>query len=434
MVDGQKQYPKSHVGRRMPLPMFSISSRLTYAILWLRKQHAGQDWLNSVSAAAFVVFVAASFLVRGHALPVGAIVLTAFLALFSGAAAAAFKRSPWLALFGVFFGAWIVLGGMVGGPGYNSSDFFNVVLLAGFFLSMAQVSRALNTRQILFIIAIAGGASAVAAILLHIASVDDVFDRLVPLGRGRNPIPGAGGLAVALMAYAALWLDRPPAGRLASLHLVLTIALLAALAWTQSRAPIIALGLALPLAFWLSRRGGTAATLVACAGVWLFITGLGLLEPMIKAAICGSDADWCRPALRSEIWGWVRDQIALHPVLGTGPSFRFQKVWMSHPHNGLFGIAMYYGLAALAAFWAMVGFYARQLTLQEDRPLRFFGLASIIFSFGYMGTDLSNPFAFFNMHYVFLWLPFFLVLGSGRTAARNAGGVPVSGTGELRHT
>ncbi len=413
--------------------MFSVSSRLTYAAVWLRKQHAGRNRLNSISAAAFLVFIVASFFIRGHALPVGMIVLTAVLALLSGAAAAASAQNAWLGLFGVFFGAWIALGGMVGGPGYDMSDFFNLVLLGAFFLSMAQVSCALSTRQILSIIAIAGGASAFAAILQHIVVAGDVFDRLTPLGRGRNPIPGAGGFGIALIAFAALWFDRPPVRRFASFHLVLVATLLAGLAWTQSRAPIIALGLALPLALWLCRSRGVAAVLLACGGAWLVITGLGMFEPMIKGVICGSDADWCRPSYRGEIWGWVRDQIALHPVLGTGPSFRFPRTWMSHPHNGLFGIAMYYGLVALAAFWTMIGFYARQVTRQEDRSLRFFGLASLIFSFGYMGTDLSNPFAFFNMHYLFLWLPFFLVLGSRRASVRKEGEVSSPGSGGLQH-
>lgn len=356
----------------------------------------------------------------------------AILALFSGAGAAAYGKSAWLVIFGVFFSAWVALGGMIGGPGYNISDFFNLVLLGAFFLATAQVSRGLSTRQILSVVAIAGGASACAALLLHIVSADDLFDRLFPLGRGRNPIPGAGGFAVALIAFVALWLDRPPVRRVASLHLFLIVALVVALAWTQSRAPIIAVALALPLALWLGRRGGAAAVLLACGGVWIVVTGLGMLEPMIKAIICDSDADWCRPSFRSEIWGWVREQIALHPMLGTGPSFRFQKTWMSHPHNGLFGVAMYYGLMALLAFWAMIGFYAKQLTRQGDRSLRFFGLASILFSFGYMGTDLSNPFAFFNMHYLFLWLPLFLVLSPSQATTRGEGGVPLPGAGELR--
>jgi hypothetical protein len=413
--------------------MFSISSRLTYAAVRLRKQLVDQNWHSSVSAAAFVIFIVSTFFLRGmHALAVGMIILTAVLAFSSGVAAETFRRNVWFWLLGAFFGLWTLLGAAAGGPGYRVSDFFHLALLGAFFLSIAQVSRALSTRQILSIVAIVGGASAFASIVLHFVSADDLFDRMVPLGRGRNPIPGAGGLAIALIAFAALWLERVPGRRFEPLHIALTVTLLAALAWTQSRAPIISLGLALPLALWLNRRGGTAALLAACGGVWLVITGLGMLEPVIKAMICGSEADWCRPAYRSEIWGWVREQIALHPMLGTGPSFRFQKVWMSHPHNGLFGIAMYYGLLALVAFGILIGFYARELARQEDRSLRFFGQASIIFSFGYMGTDLSNPFAFFNMHYLFLWLPFFLVLASSRAVARNGDRVALAGSDELR--
>ena len=41
---------------------------------------------------------------------------------------------------------------------------------------------------------------------------------------------------------------------------------------------------------------------------------------------------------------------------------------------------------------------------------RFFALSSIFFSAAFVATDLANPFAFINTHYVFLWLP--LMLGS----------------------
>jgi len=416
----------------MPLPMFSIFSWSTYAVVWLRKQLSDQSWSTFASAAAFIIFIASTFFIPGHAVPVIMIILTALMAFHSGAAAETFRKNTWLWGCWAFFGAWMILGIAVAGPEYKISDFFNLVLLVAFSLSVAQVSRALSTRQILSILAIAGGASAFASLVLHIVSGGDFFDRLEPLGRGRNPIPGAGGFAIALIALAALWFERIPGRRPAPLGIALTATLLLALACTQSRAPTISLGLALLLALWLNKRGGTAAILAACGGAWLMIAGLGILEPTIKALICGSDADWCRPAYRSEIWGWVRDQIALHPMLGTGPSFRFQKVWMSHPHNGLFGIAMYYGLPALAAFWIMIGFQARALARQSNRSLRFFGLASLIFSFGYMGTDLPNPFAFFHMHYLFLWLPFFLVLASGQATAQDGGEIAFSGSDGFR--
>jgi hypothetical protein len=33
-----------------------------------------------------------------------------------------------------------------------------------------------------------------------------------------------------------------------------------------------------------------------------------------------------------------------------------------------------------------------------------------------MGADLSNPFAFFNTHYLFMWFPIFLVSVRGEQA------------------
>jgi len=70
----------------------------------------------------------------------------------------------------------------------------------------------------------------------------------------------------------------------------------------------------------------------------------------------------------------------------------------------------------LAVFILIVAAYAKRLVRQPDATLRFFGLACLIFSFGYMGADLSNPFAFFNAHYLFMWFPIFLVSVRGEQA------------------
>jgi hypothetical protein len=61
--------------------------------------------------------------------------------------------------------------------------------------------------------------------------------------------------------------------------------------------------------------------------------------------------------------------------------------------------------------------YTRCLTRGTDDTLRFFGLASLIFTFGYMGADLSNPYAFFNTHYLFMWFPILLVLARDRSSS-----------------
>lgn len=404
--------------------MFSISSRLTYAAVCLRKQLADQNRIARVSVVSFIIFIGATYFIKGlHALPVASVILTAVLSLQSGVAADTIRRNAWFWLFLAFLGTWVALGLAVGRPGYKGSDFLNLALLGACFLFVAQVSRALSTRQILSIVAIAGGASALASIVLHIVSAHHLFDRMVPLGRGGNSIPGAGGFAIALIAVAAMSLDRAFERRVMLVNLVLMATLLAGLAWTQSRAPIIACGLALPLAFWLNMRGGRDSLLAACGAMWFVITGLILFEPSIKAMFCSNTADWCRPTYRMEIWGWVREQIALHPLIGSGPGFRFAKEWMSHPHNGMFGIAMYFGLPALVAFGSIIVLYAKKLAGEQDRTLRFFGQAALIFTFGYMGADLSNPFAFFNIHYIFLWLPFFLVLASRQEVAQHERGV-----------
>jgi O-Antigen ligase len=294
------------------------------------------------------------------------------------------------------------------------SDFSKIGLLAAFFLFAAQTSRVLSTRQILWIIAGVGAASALLSIIVHVLKAPDLMDRMIPLGRGGNPIPGAGALASALIATVALWRDEKSRDRRTMvIVLMMAVPLVAGLVLTQSRGPLAALCLALPLAFLLDRRG-MLVVLMACVASWLVVTGLVVFEPNIKAIICGSSSDWCRPSNRNEVWERVRDQIALYPVLGSGPEFRFPYEWLSHAHNGLFGIALYFGLGGLAASGLMAAGYARCLTRGTGDTLRFFGLASLIFSFGYMGADLPNPFAFFNTHYLFMWFPILLVLARDR--------------------
>ncbi len=411
--------------------MTSSTSRLTYAVLLLRKQLADHGRLAVMGMAAFVLFVIAVYFAKGGKAPgliVSPVMAGALLSLRSGAAMEAVRRASWFWLFFAFLAAWLVVGAALGETRYQASDLLNMALLGAFVLFAAEASRVLSTRQILWTIAAIGAASAFLSIVVHMLRAPHLMERLIPLGRAGNPIPGAGGLAIALIAGVALWREQGirRAKDLAPV-LALAVPLVAALVWTQSRAPIVALLLALPLAFGLHRRGAFAV-LIACVGTWVAVTGLVLFEEPLKAVVCGFGNGWCRPSYRTEIWNWVLDQIALHPVLGSGPSFRFSKEWMSHAHNGLLGTAMYFGLVGLAAFGLMIALYARNLIRQPDGALRFFGLASLIFSFGYMGADLSNPFAFFNTHYLFMWFPIFLVSVRGEqapaTVDRRASAVP----------
>jgi hypothetical protein len=387
--------------------------RLTFPTSLVRKHLADHGRLHVLSAAAFVFFVIAIFFARGGKAPglsVSPIFAGALLAFVSGVAVETFRKNLWLWLSFGFLLAWQVAGALFGDMPRSVDDLSKIGLLAAFFLFAAQTSRVLSTRQILWIIAGIGAASAFLSIVVHVVRAPDLMDRMIPLGRGGNPIPGAGALASALIATVALWLDESHRHRKTmALLLMLAVPLMAALVLTQSRGPLVALCLALPFALLLERRG-MLVVLVACLASWLVVTGLVMFEPSIKAIICGNNSDWCRPSNRSQVWELVRDQIALHPILGSGPDFRFPYEWLSHAHNGLFGIVLYFGLGGLAASALMVTGYARCLTRGTDDTLRFFGLASLIFTFGYMGADLPNPFAFFNTHYLFMWFPILLVL------------------------
>jgi O-antigen ligase len=410
-------------------------SRLTVSIPLVRKHLADHGRLHALSAAAFVLFVIAIFFARGGKAPglsVAPIFAGALLAFVSGVAAETLRKNLWLWISLGFLLAWQAAGALFGDMPRPLSDFSKVGLLAAFFLFAAQTSRVLSTRQILWIIACIGAASAFLSIIVHVLRAPDLMDRMIPLGRGGNPIPGAGALASALIATVALWLDGRHRNRKTMvLFLVLAVPLVAGLVWTQSRGALVALCLALPLALLLERRG-MFIVLMACLGSWLTVTGLVMFEPTIKAIICGSNNDWCRPSNRNEVWELVRAQIALHPILGSGPEFRFPYEWLSHAHNGFFGIALYFGLGGFAASALMAAGYARCLTRGADDTLRFFGLASLIFSFGYMGADLPNPFAFFNTHYLFMWFPILLVLARDRVSlnVKVTSAAPVSGVAQ----
>jgi hypothetical protein len=400
--------------------MTSDTSRLTSPASLIRKHLADHRRLHVLSAAAFVLFIVAIFFARGGKAPglsVSPIFAGALLAFSSGAAAETLRKNLWLWLSLGFLLAWQAAGALFGDMPRPVSDFSKIGLLAAFFLFAAQTSRVLSTRQILWIIASIGAASAFLSIIVHVLKAPDLMDRMIPLGRGGNPIPGAGALASALIATIALWREELGRSRKTmAILLLLAVPLVAGLVLTQSRGPLVALCLALPLAFLLERRG-MLIVLLACLASWLVVTGLVIFEPTIKAIVCGSNTDWCRPSLRNEVWERVRDQIALHPILGSGPEFRFPYQWLSHAHNGLFGTALYFGLGGLAASALIAAGYARCLTRGTDDTLRFFGIASLIFSFGYMGADLPNPFAFFNTHYLFMWFPILLVLARDRLSS-----------------
>ncbi|PZO03528.1 MAG: hypothetical protein DCF30_02860 [Hyphomicrobiales bacterium] len=227
----------------------------------------------------------------------------------------------------------------------------------------------------------------------------------MPLGRAGNPIPAAGGLCVALIAAVALLRDAPrPLSRpLVAWVACAVLPILAVVAMTQSRGPIFA-ALITFVAMLLPWRATGARLFLMALLAWGAITALIVLDPWLRSLICVDTSNFCRPSARMQIWTTVVELVGQRPAFGLTPIFRFDDPVLVHAHNGLFGMAMFFGIPAVIAALALVFAYCRHLE-SIDRRLASFCASALIFSFGYMGSDLPNPFSFVNMHYFFLWLP-----------------------------
>jgi hypothetical protein len=332
------------------------------------------------------------------------------------------------------FAAWTVLGLLVNrvplGPA--SDAVANFALLAVALLAGRRLLACCGLRFILGALFAVASLSALLTLVLHFGGGFSFGDRLVPLGRPSNSIPGAGGLCIALIGIVALLGDRSRPATPATLALVALAALpiVVAVAMTQSRGPILAtiVALAATRLAWRPndwRPNGwrlTGGRLFAVALLaWSLTTALIVIEPWLRAMLCVDQSNFCRPSSRQQIWTWVFEHISQRPLLGFTPVFRFADSLFNHAHNGLFGTAMYFGVPALVAALAMTFVYCRHLATVDEALSRFCG-AALIFSFGYMGSDLPNPFSFVNMHFFFLWLPIaFALAGRSEEAATGPG-------------
>lgn len=299
------------------------------------------------------------------------------------------------------FAAWtaasLAVNGIAAGPAAESLASFvliGLVLLAGRRL-LACCGLAFICRSLLVVACV----SAIASLILHTASGLPWSERLVPLGRPVNAILGAGGLSIALIAAMTLWRSGRPFALIALAAAPIALALVL----TQSRGPLIACVVALAVAQTPLRKQ-PGRLLVAALMAWALTTSLILVEPYLRTQFCADGQNFCRPSARLEIWSWAIANLAEHPLFGLGPTFRFDSIVLNHPHNSFLGMAMFFGVPALAAFIALTYAYCVRLT-QAGGQLGYFCAAALVFSFAYMGTDLPNVFAFANMHYLFLWLP-----------------------------
>jgi O-antigen ligase len=232
-------------------------------------------------------------------------------------------------------------------------------------------------------------------------------ERLVPIGRANHQILGAGGLAACFFAGLAIY----PKVTLRRKRLIVAGLLLIAItvALTQSRGPILAIGLALVATSILElfRIPATRVTAGLVLAVLCFAIPVVfvLAEPWLKAWACTTHISLCRPSNRQDVWGLVSEMIQERLWFGIGPSFRFPGGAVSHPHNGILGLTFYFGLPMAFLLLGIIAFAVKQAAAAPSSPSRTFALLGIFFSMSFVATDLSNPFAFVNTLYLYLWLP-----------------------------
>lgn len=322
------------------------------------------------------------------------------------------------------FAAWTVLGLFVNrvplGPA--SDAVANFALLAVALLAGRRLIACCGLRFILGALFAVASLSALLTLVLHFGAGLSFADRLVPLGRPSNSIPGAGGLCIALIGVVALLGDRSRPATPATIALVAlaSLPIVVAVAMTQSRGPILATIVALAATRLPGRMSGWRLFAIAMLA-WSLTTALIVIEPWLRGMLCVDQSNFCRPSSRQQIWTWVFEHISQRPLLGFTPVFRFADSLFNHAHNGLFGTAMYFGVPALVAALAMAFVYCRHLaTVDGGRST--FCAAALIFSFGYMGSDLPNPFSFVNMHFFFLWLPIAFALAERSEEAATGSG------------
>ncbi len=312
--------------------------------------------------------------------------------------------------------AWQALGALLRSPG-ATEDAIALANSATIAMLLPVVAVAARDKgaltRLLLVLFVFGTVAAILSLALYVNAglrganlLQEVLShRLVPFGRARHAILGAGGLAAAFLAGFSLLrsgsVSRLPAGvGLSVIGLTLLL--------TQSRGPVISTALAVLALLWLARlapgRSHVASIGLALA-CFAVPVALVLAEPWLTNLFCTDQTGVCRPSSRQDVWIAVAGMILERPLLGWGPSFRFAEDAVGHAHNGVLGTAFYFGLPVAALFLGVVGYALTRGARMRKGPVRDFALGGMFFAAGFLGSDLPNPFAFFNTHYLFLWLP-----------------------------
>ena len=287
-----------------------------------------------------------------------------------------------------------------------AKHFSNLLLMALLFFSLHAVFSTLTQRVLflsLLVFATIGlGINAIAILADQGGVQNQIINRAVHLGRMRDPNMYGISLALALLSGAWIFTHTKGAAKYATSCAVLV--LFACLLYTQSRGALIALGV--PVLFLLINHYRPQTKLFFWAMLNLvFISALVGFEDFIAKTLC----QWvtlprCSSSARFEIWVWTYDLLKEHPLLGVGAGFRFDQTESGQvsPHHVLWGTALYFGIPMMLAFVATL--YRITKRVEPHAPII---SAFLILGCGFMATNLAQPFAFINWHYLVLWLPLF---------------------------
>jgi len=291
-----------------------------------------------------------------------------------------------------------------GGQAIYTKHFSNLFLLVLLYLSLHVVFNTLTQRLLLLsflVFATLGLGLNLMAILADQSGLhNQIVTRAIHLGRMRDP--NMYGISLGLAFLSGLWLYYETKGLAKYATALAVVLLLAGMIYTQSRGAVIALGV--PVLFLMINHYRPQRNLFFWAMLNLgFISALVGFEDLIAKTLC----QWialprCTSSARFEIWVWTYDLLKDFPLLGVGAGFRFPQEGQSSPHHILWGTALYFGIPIMLAFVATL--YRITKHVEPHAPLI---SAFLILGCGFMATNLAQPFAFINWHYLFLWLPVF---------------------------
>lgn len=402
-----RQTPVETAGRNRPWQQLYHARSLPY-------------WLAGLLAALY-------FLPGGSLSNIGplTIAIPALLALASAETRQSLKPLQAVIAFFLVAGLWTVAITV-----YRGGDISDVERAAGNFVTLTLLivftglfAKSRTIEVVLWMLLAFAALSAAISLGLHFIEPER---RLIAIGRAVNPIPAAGGFAAGILAAFVLWRKTGQSFYMRLPLLVGFAVLIFTLYQTGSRGPFIGLVFSLVFGTWLIALPRFRWMLAAIAFVFGGLVLAMTVEDWLRPFLCPLHPRLCDPSYRVLLWGWTFEQIAATPLLGTGPHHRFPDEGFNNPHNGLFGLAMYYGIPFALISLTLFTLALRRI-IQDAAPLpRAWCIVSLIFTSAYVASDQSNIFAFFNTHYVFFWIPFLLAYASAVMPDRSDGHPPAA--------